>query len=92
MSEFLDAQLMHKENPDTFWAPSQEELDTLHPGHYVKICENNERFWIELDEVDGDKLMGRVDNDLVFEHSFKYNDKISFEKKNVMGMTTPDRV
>lgn len=92
MTEFIDAQQMHIDNPDTFWAPSQEELDALQGGHYVKICENQERFWVELEEVDGDKLTGRVDNDLVNSHSFKYNDKISFEKKNVMGMTTPDRV
>lgn len=85
MNEFLDAQQMNKENPDTFWAPNQEELDSLEPGLYVKICENKERFWVHLTEVDGDKLAGRIDNDLVFEHSFKCDDEITFEKKNVMG-------
>jgi len=86
MTKFIDAQQMHKDNPDTFWAPNQEELDALRPGQYVKICENRERFWVELEEVDGEKLVGRIDNDLVMEHSFKYNDIIKFEKKNVMGI------
>jgi hypothetical protein len=33
-------------------------------------------------------MIGRVDNDLVMPHSFKCDDIINFEKKNVMGITT----
>jgi hypothetical protein len=90
MNEFLDAQQGHNKNPNTFWIPSQEEINNLRVGNYVKICENKERFWVELTlvDLDGGKLVGRVDNDLVHSHSFKYNDIIKFEKKNVMGIMT----
>ena len=92
MSEFLDAQQMKKENPNTFWAPNQKEMDSLQSGQFVKICENRERFWVELTGVDGDILVGRVDNDLAFKHSFKCDDIITFEKKNVMGLISEDEL
>ena len=92
MTEFLDAQQSHKDHPDTFWAPSQELLDSLGEGNWVKICDNQERFWVAVQKVDGEKIIGRVDNDLVHEHSFKCDDIIEFEKRHVMQVITPGRV
>lgn len=86
MSEFLDAQKQHKKYPDTFWVPSQDLLDSISTANYVKICDNHERFWVEVMEVDGDKITGRVDNDLVHEHNFKCDDTIKFEKRHVMDI------
>ena len=90
MSEFLDAQSKHNEHPDTFWVPSQKELDEIVESQYVKICENHERFWVKITEVDGEKLIGRVDNDLVNEHSFKCDDLVEFEKRNIMNILNED--
>jgi len=86
MTKFVDAQQMHTENPDTFGVPAQIHLDMIESGAFVKISENAERFWVQVTEVDGDKITGRVDNDLVMQHSFKCDDIISFERKNVMGI------
>ena len=92
MSDFLDAQEQNKKHPDTFEIPSEKTLDSLGIDQWVKICDNKERFWVEVLEIDGDKITGRVDNDLVFEHDFKCDDKISFEKRHVMATYTPGRV
>ena len=88
MTEFLDAQQKNKEHPNTFQIPTKNDVDALEPGDFVKICENDERFWVQLSEIGGDKIVGRVDNDLVYPHSFKCDDIITFEKKNIMGITT----
>jgi hypothetical protein len=84
MTEFLNAQLQSKKHPDTFRVPNQYDLDLISKNDYVKICDNNERFWVQITNVDKEKLTGRVDNDLVNEHSFKCDDIIDFEKRNVM--------
>ena len=92
MSEFLDAQEQNKKHPDTFEVPTKETLDSLTSDVWVKICENKERFWVQVKEVDGDKITGRVDNDLVFEHDFKCDDEIQFEKRHILSTYTPGKV
>lgn len=86
MANFLDAQQRHKENPLSFQVPNEKQLDEIKSGDYVKICENNERFWVELSKINQDKMVGRIDNDLVLPHPFKCDDVISFEKKNIMAI------
>ena len=92
MTEFLDAQEQHKLHPDTFEVPSDITLSELNLGQWVKICDNKERFWVEVKDVNGEKITGRVDNDLVFEHDFKCDDTIDFEKRHIMATYTPGRV
>ena len=81
--EFVDAVEQHKKTPDTFWCPSEEELGKLERDDHVKVCHNNERFWVMLTAVDGDNLEGVVDNELVFEQPFEIGDLVTFEKRNV---------
>lgn len=83
--ELLDGVLKNQQHPDTFHIPSQKVKDALSSGDYVKVCDNNEKFWVELQSINGDELVGRVDNDLVFEHPFKCDDIITFEKRHVIG-------
>ncbi len=86
MPKFLDAQQKSIEHPHTFFVPSKRKLESIKPDQNVKVCENKERFWVEVTEINGHKITGRVNNDLVLTHSFKCDDIISFEKKNVMGI------
>lgn len=86
--KFTDAQQMAIKNPDTFSVPGSCELSLLKAGDYVKVCYNAERFWVLLTVVDGDKLSGSVDNDLIFEQPFKLGDSIAFEKRNVYDIIT----
>lgn len=85
-SDFVDAQQMHKDNPETFDAPSPEELNNLKIDDIVKICYGNkERFWVKIIEITGDDIKGEVDNDLIFV-KLKYKDIVSFDKKNIYSI------
>lgn len=80
---FTDAQKMHKENPDTFFAPSIEELSEIQIKDSVKVCVNNrERFWVTVEKIDENNIIGVVDNNLV-EINLKLGEEIRFEKRHI---------
>jgi len=80
---FIDAQQMHRENPRTFGVPEPDELRSVKAGSVVKVCHNNERFWVTVTAVKGKKVKGRVDNDLICEQPFGYGDEVEFTKDNI---------
>ncbi|MFZ6727484.1 hypothetical protein ACO0K2_18490 [Undibacterium sp. MH2W] len=83
---FNDAQELSKLYPETFEAPSQDELASVREGSLVKICANDvERFWVIVKNVDGDKLQGTVDNELSHGevHHLKCDDVVSFELRHI---------
>jgi len=83
---FVDAQKMHKMYPDTFEAPTKAELNALKKGDLVKVCYNDEeRFWVILTSVRGQKLKGKVDN-LLLTPDLSLGDIIEFEKKHVYSI------
>ena len=86
MISFIDAQEMHRKHSHCFQVPNDHHLNKLKVGDYVKICEGNERFWVELTEVEGQKLSGRVDNDLFFTHDFECDDIVHFETRHVYNI------
>ena len=84
--QFVDAQQMHKEHPDTFDVPSQDELDNLKIDDSVKVCANHaERFWVTITEINGEKITGLIDNDLLYTntHGLKFQDIITFFKCHI---------
>jgi hypothetical protein len=83
--EFVDAQEMGRLHPDTFDVPTPKELACIKKGTFVKVCCNDERFWVEVTKVDGEKLTGTVGNDLVDERNedLYFGREIEIEKKNV---------
>lgn len=86
MHDFVDAQQMHKDNPTTFDAPSQQELDDLKVEDTVKLSLNCERFWVEITAINGETLKGRIANDLVFDQPFKCDDIIKFRKNHIYNI------
>lgn len=94
---FGDAQQLKKEFPQTFEAPSQEELDSLKINDSIKVAvlfdskENTataERFWVLITKIENDTVTGTVDNELVKTafHGLKLDDTITFEKKNIYSI------
>lgn len=81
----MDAQKMHEEFPELLKVPSQDKLDKLTEGDLVKICANEERFWVRVKSVEGDKVTGIIYSDMVLTgyHGLKANDEIQFEKKHI---------
>lgn len=82
---FVNAQEMHRENPDRFEVPSTEELKSIKAGHYVKVATGNERFWVHVTEVTRDSIKGKVNNDLMNTdiHGLKACDDVEFTTDNI---------
>jgi len=82
---FSDAQDMQRQYPETFEAPTMDELYALRPGMSVKVCAAGERFWVTITGIVGDLIGGKVDNDLIGTpaHGMRYGDAITFERRHV---------
>ena len=83
---FTDAQLMAVRHPDTFEAPTLEELSRIAVGDYVKICAmDRERFWVQVTGIEGELLTGEVNNQLLMTdfHGLRCGDTVVFERRHV---------
>lgn len=91
--KFIDAQKMAKKHPKTFFAPTKQELAALKKGDIVKVCPGMERFWVEIIEIDKQKVKGIVDNNLIFSnvHGLKLNSIVHFEKKHIYDIYEEDK-
>jgi hypothetical protein len=79
-----DVQLMAKIYPLTFIAPTVEDLAKIRPGGEVKLCCNSDSFWVLIDSVDGDTLIGVVDDGVVdLSMGVRDGDRVRFEKRHV---------
>lgn len=85
MTKFTNAQEMAKKYPETFKAPTLNQLNNLKVGNLVKVCVEPERFWTFILEINGDEIKAQIDNRLIFtgEHYLKYKDVITFNKNNI---------
>lgn len=79
-----DAQTLAILNPITFEALPQKHLNQLRIQDMVKISNGGERFWVTIDAICDDEIVGTVDNHLISENlDYNYGDKVRFHKKNV---------
>lgn len=92
-ANFVDAQQMQIDNPKTFYAPLQPELDEIKINDFVKIGVANqgkrgERFWVLVTKIENQTITGIINNDLVLthEHGLKCDDVVTFEKKNIYNI------
>lgn len=88
--KFVDAQEMKRQYPDKFFAPDIEELVRIQPGDFIKVCTENERFWVEVISVEDGVITGRVDNDLITQ-TLRFNDVISLEPRHVYDIMPPPK-
>jgi len=79
----VNAQEMAREHPNTFRVPSEEEvLDFIEAGDYVKLCVDEEKFWVKVTQVSVDNLKGTVDSQLI-NTPRDVGDEIEFHKDNI---------
>lgn len=81
---FENAREMSKKHPETFYAPSSQELSKLKEGHFVKVCVNSERFWCEIVEVDqeSESIKASVANELIYS-DIAVGEELSFKFENI---------
>ena len=87
-----DAQALAAQNPDTFQAPSIDLLRLhLEPGMLVKICDESERFWVIVEEVRGERVVGTIDNELrgLAGHGLSKGDRVQFELRHIYEVDFP---
>ena len=77
----VNARAMAKKHPDTFEVPSKKTLKSLKKGDSVKVSACNERFWVTVTSVKGQKVCGEVDNETACP-GFTYGKKVCFKKSN----------
>ena len=80
--KLVSARQMSTEHPDTFYYPEKDIL-TIKKGDSVKVCNGKERFWVTVEEVIDDTVLGTIDNVLVSTKSLKLGDLILFRKEHI---------
>jgi len=81
--EFVDAQAMARKHPNTFPIPTDVELRRIVPNQFVKVCANNERFWVKVINRFDDWITGEVDHVATKEHGLKDGDVITVETRHI---------
>jgi len=87
----INAQEMAEKHPETFYAPSKEDLEALEAGLSVKVCLADEecggmeRFWVTISSIEDGEITGIVDNDLIYTefHGFACGDEITLKPENI---------
>lgn len=94
MSWYLDnVYELNEESPYTFYVPSQIILDNLTVGDLVKLIFvlreeqedglNAERMWVEITQIDGQKFIGKLDNEPYRIQDLKAGDEVTFGIENI---------
>lgn len=86
-----DADARHHEFPDTFDIPSAEAKAALRGGDIVKLIfvprrGHVERMWTVIDHVDGDRLVGHLDNDPYGIRGLEAGAQVVFERRHVCAI------
>jgi hypothetical protein len=77
-----DARRLSLDN-ENFEQPSAELIRKIHPGDFVKLARNHERFWVKVTGFEGRKYHGQVANVLNRSDELQLGDRIYFERKNI---------
>lgn len=85
----------HREHPNTFWIPSQEEKEAIEPGVMVKLMFRMkdgwvERMWVEVTDVKKRRVVGKLSNDPVGIPRLLPGDKIKFDRDHIIDIDWPD--
>lgn len=87
ISRCADAQDLAQKHPETFTAPTERDLNRIRVGQNLKISVDSvERFWIQAEEVMHNKIVGRINNDLVCVQDLRINDIVLIEKRNIYAI------
>ena len=78
----IDAVDMNKKHPKTF---EFQRLEDIINADEVKICRNNERFWVLVEKIHKGVVYGKVDNRLISNPDLKLGMNISFQINKVFG-------
>ena len=90
--DWVDVPQAHANYPDRFTKPASSLLEQVTIGTSVKVSNGQERFYVNVTQVDGDVIIGKVDNQLVIERPYNYGDLVQFTKTNVLDVHTKEQL
>jgi Uncharacterized protein conserved in bacteria (DUF2314) len=81
----------NRQNPDTFFIPSEKERDAVAPGMEVKLTFEmrdgwGERMWVTVVGLKGRKLIGKLDNMPVGIPRLLAGDEIKFKREHIIDI------
>lgn len=77
---------------ENFTPPTDEELHAIQPNDTVKISNGTERFFVWVNEINKDKIIGTIDNHLICESPYNFGDKVEFNKKHVYSVSKSAKI
>lgn len=88
MANFIDAQRMAQEYPDSFQVPTFDELRAVVAGDHIKVCTGGERFWVQVSKGNGTGFTGIITSDLIcgHVHHLKKGDEVSVSPHHVYAI------
>ena len=80
-----DAHAMSILHKSTFKQPSKSQFERLEVGDFAKVNASRERFWCRVCFINGEDIIGIVDNELVNseQHDLYQDDLIYFKNINI---------
>ena len=94
-----DPRKIAREAPYTFFIPDEHRLSVLEVGDSVKLMfrpdppdreYETERMWVNIDQINGDEIVGTLDNDPFDMPQLKSGDQISFKRYNIISIKWAD--
>lgn len=86
LSDLIDAQDMAMGYPGNFSAPATHSLGRVAAGRLVKICRNDERFWVLVKKVSDDDVVGEVNNHLLYNPDLPVGTMVRFQKRHIFSV------
>lgn len=80
--KLINAQEMATKYPKYFESPSVIELSQIKKGDFVKVCDNQERFWVKVTKKSKDLIKGKISNHLLSVQR-KFGDEIILNTCNI---------
>ena len=89
-----DGEILHEDNPETFWIPPKERRENLVEGDLVKLVfslsdgeqTQRERMWVLVKGGDQSGYTGTLDNDPYSTDRIKAGFEVSFEARHVIDI------
>jgi hypothetical protein len=97
--DFVNAQKMRRLHPDTFEAPSLQELVEIRKDSLLKVCDGRERFWVRIAvmgpvalEPEERWFVVKVSNELAFDHPYKLDDMVLIKAYNIYRISSDEEM
>ena len=89
-----DGAATHREFPDTFWIPPQEQRESLKPGDLAKLIfrievggeAHVERMWVQVTEVRPEFYVGELGNNPFCTDEIRSGQKVEFHADHVIDI------